>query len=150
MNTAVPLDTARIFARSLIAAQTRAIEKLATLLESADDPREVRRIATVLLRARPPRADDPHARPHANDRADEPDDHDGTPDPPIHPVYSPLTRAELSRLRRRFPHTPPERFLTHRSPIYWRDQLAAPPVPPAPLTTASSPAPSPAPRAASP
>ncbi|MFN7022554.1 MAG: hypothetical protein ACK4WH_14680, partial [Phycisphaerales bacterium] len=122
MNTAVPLDTVQAFANCLIAAQSRAIEKLAALLESADDPREVRRIATALLRARPPRTDAPRVRPIA-DEPDEPDDDIAPPHPPIHPVYSPLTRAELARLRRRFPDAPPDRFLTHRSPIYWRAPL---------------------------
>lgn len=117
----------------VIHAQVLAIQKLTTLLQSCDDPAEVRRIATVILRFKLP---EPAAAAKPRRTAATPESAPSHPVPspsraaaPIPPTVPPhLTPDELSQLRRLLPHLRPERF-ARRDPTYWRSILARHPPP---------------------
>lgn len=121
-------------------AQVLAIQKLTRLLQTCDDPAEVRRIASVILRFKLPK---PAAAAQARRPAAAPDP---TPPPPITPPPASvaaipptlpphLTPDELAALRRLLPHLRPERF-SRRDPAYWRSILARHP-PPTPRAAAA-------------
>ena len=113
----------------LFAAHAKALSKLSELLDAADDPREIRLIATSILRLRPlspPAAAPPAAatpalpsEPPSSRTLSRPAETSATQPAPS----APLTPAELAELAAYLPHVPPARFTKKHTPAYWREAL---------------------------
>lgn len=112
----------------LFAAHAKALTKLSELLDATDDPREIRLIATSILRLRPigPTAAEAAARPTASPNiSPAPEPQASTPlQPPPGSPAAPLTPAELAELASYLPHVPVSRFTRKHTPAYWREALA--------------------------
>lgn len=102
-------------ADAILNAQLLAVRALTKLLETADDPRELRRIAAALLKLRPPAPEQPAPASPTHAPA--------TPAPtaPLHHATpEPLLPTELADLRILFPDIRADHFTRTHSPAYWR------------------------------
>lgn len=119
----------------LFAAHAQALAKLSELLLTTEDPREIRLIATSLLRLRPitplapasspPKPSAPVAA--ASPRPAEPSTSSAAGSTLASPPKTdnlPLTPAELAELASYLPHVPVARFTRKHTPAYWREALA--------------------------
>ena len=108
----------------LVAAHTKALETLVKLLETADDPKEIRLIASAILRMKPLSIDAESEAEVLPDSGSPTTQTDTAPKQPLsNPANAPLTADELDALARLLPSVRRERFTAKHTPAYWRDVL---------------------------